>query len=83
VPWICDALQSNHSVKAYGRDLTDFLRDMHGQGVTALQVTADHVKLYKRGLLEAGMSSATMAERLTHPCRKDTGIRGDTSGQRL
>src|SRR4051795_13614674 len=26
VPWICDALLSNHSVKAYGRDLTDFLR---------------------------------------------------------
>jgi len=24
VPWICDALLSNHSVKAYGRDLMDF-----------------------------------------------------------
>ena len=36
VPWICDALLSNHSVKAYGRDLMDFLRHMQAQGVTPL-----------------------------------------------
>jgi site-specific recombinase XerD len=30
-----------------------------------LDVTADHVKLYKRGLLEAGMTSATVARRLS------------------
>jgi site-specific recombinase XerD len=65
VPWICDALLSNHSVKAYGRDLMDFLRHMQAQGVTPLQVTADHVKLYKRALLEAGMTSATVARRLS------------------
>jgi hypothetical protein len=65
VPWICDALLSNHSVKAYGRDLMDFLRHMQAQGVTALDVTADHVKLYKRALLEAGMTSATVARRLS------------------
>src|SRR5512142_1505174 len=57
VPWICDVLLSNHSVKAYGRDLMDFVRHMEIQGVTALEVTADHVKLYKRALLEAGMTS--------------------------
>jgi len=34
VPWVCDALQSNHSVKAYHRDLTDFFRHMQAQGVT-------------------------------------------------
>ena len=34
VPWICDALLSNHSVKAYGRDLMDFMRHMQAQGVT-------------------------------------------------
>jgi hypothetical protein len=28
VPWICDALLSNHSIKAYGRDLVDFVRHM-------------------------------------------------------
>src|SRR3954464_4386569 len=65
VPWICDALLSNHSVKAYGRDLTDFLRHMQAQGVDPLHVTADHVKLYKRALLEAGMASATVARRLS------------------
>ena len=54
VPWICDVLLSNHSVKAYGRDLMDFLRQMRAQGVTPLDVTPDHVKLYKRRLLEAG-----------------------------
>ena len=65
VPWICDALLSNHSVKAYGRDFMDFVRHMQSQGVTPLGVTADHVKLYKRGLLEAGMASATVARRLS------------------
>ncbi len=56
---------SNHSVKAYGRDFMDFVRHMQAQGVTPLDVTADHVKLYKRGLLEAGMASATVARRLS------------------
>jgi site-specific recombinase XerD len=65
VPWICDALLSNHSVKAYGRDLMDFLRHMQAQGVTPLEVTADHVKMYKRALLEAGKTSATVARRLS------------------
>ncbi len=60
VPWICDALLSNHSVKAYGRDFLDFVRHMQAQGVAPLAVTADHVKLYKRALLEAGMATATV-----------------------
>ena len=50
IPWICDALLSNHSVKAYGRDFLDFVRHMQAQGVTPLEVTADHVKFYKRAL---------------------------------
>jgi site-specific recombinase XerD len=65
VPWICDALLSNHSVKAYGRDFLDFVRHMQAQGVAPLEVTADHVKLYKRALLEAGRTSATVARRLS------------------
>jgi integrase/recombinase XerD len=65
VPWICDVLLSNHSVKAYGRDLMDFARHMQAQGVDPLQVTADHVKCYKRALLEAGLKSATVARRLS------------------
>src|SRR5512147_584294 len=65
VPWICDALLSNHSVKAYGRDLMDFLRHMQARGVGPLEITADHVKLYKRALLEAARTSATVARRLS------------------
>jgi integrase/recombinase XerD len=65
VPWICDALLSNHSVKVYGRDFLDFVRQMQTQGVAPLEVTADHVKLYKRALLEAGMATATVARRLS------------------
>jgi site-specific recombinase XerD len=65
VPWICDALQSQHSVHAYGRDLTDFFRHMQAQGLGAFQVGADHVKLYKRALFAAGMKPATVARRLS------------------
>src|SRR5262249_20952636 len=54
VPWICDALLSNHSVKAYGRDLMDSVQHMQAQDVTPLEVNADYVKMYKRALLEAG-----------------------------
>ncbi len=38
---------------------------MQAQGVAPLEVTADHVKLYKRALLEAGMATATVARRLS------------------
>jgi site-specific recombinase XerD len=38
---------------------------MHAQGVTPLSVTADHVKLYKRALLEAGLTAATVGRRLS------------------
>jgi site-specific recombinase XerD len=65
VPWVCDALQSNHSVKAYHRDLTDFFRHMQAQGVTPFEVTADHVNVYKRALAEAGLTSAKVARRLS------------------
>jgi hypothetical protein len=45
VPWMCDVLLSKHSMKAYGRDLVDFVRHMEAQGVDPLCITADHVKL--------------------------------------
>ncbi len=65
VPWICDVLLSNHSVKAYGRDLMGFLRRMQAHRVDPLPVTADHMKLFKRALFEAGRSLATLARRLS------------------
>jgi site-specific recombinase XerD len=65
VPWICDCLVSEHSMKAYGRDLMGFLREMQKHGISPLAVTADHVKVYKRALSAAGMTSATVARRLS------------------
>jgi site-specific recombinase XerD len=65
VPWMCDVLLSEHSLKAYGRDLVDFARHMEAQGIDPLLVTADHVKLYKRALLEAGLQRTTVARRLS------------------
>jgi hypothetical protein len=38
---------------------------MQAQGVDPLHDTADHVKLYKRALLEAGRTPATVARRLS------------------
>ena len=51
VPWICDALLSNHSVKAYGRDFTDFVRHMQAQGGSdRLEVThPDRLKVTHLG----------------------------------
>ena len=43
----------------------DFLRHMQARGVDPLHVTADHVKVYKRALLEAGRTSATVVRRLS------------------
>ena len=65
VPWICDALL----IEPLGQSLRprpDGLRAANaGPGSEPLEVTADHVKLYKRALLEAGMKSATVARRLS------------------
>ena len=46
MPWISDVLLSDDSVKAYGRDIRDFVGYMSQLGVHPLHVTADHVKLY-------------------------------------
>ena len=43
----------------------DFARHMEAQGIDPLRVTADHVKLYKRALLEAGLQATTVARRLS------------------
>jgi site-specific recombinase XerD len=65
VPWICDVLLSEHSVKGYGRDLAHFAKHMRTLGVDPLHVTADHIKLYKGALLKAGVRPATIARRLS------------------
>ena len=65
VPWICDVLLSENSVKGYGRDLAHFVQHMRTLGVDPLEVTGDHVKLYKGALLKAGIQPATIARRLS------------------
>ena len=65
VPWICDVLESEQSIKAYGRDLAAFVTAMQGQGIDNPQVTADHVKIYKRALQKAGKTPATIARCLS------------------
>ena len=40
VPWVCDVLLSEHSVKGYGRDLAHFARHMRKLGVDPLNRAA-------------------------------------------
>lgn len=65
VPWVCDVLQSKKSLEVYGQDIRDFIVHMDRFGIGLLQVTADHVKLYKAGLREAGLASATVARKMS------------------
>lgn len=65
VPWMCDVLRSEHSLKGYLRDLAHFTRHLGVFGVAPLAATADHVRLYKGALLKAGMRPTTVARRLT------------------
>ncbi len=65
VPWVCDTLLSEHSVVGYGRDLAHFVRHMQLLGVGPLEVTADHVRIYKASLHQAGLRPTTIARRLS------------------
>jgi len=65
VPWICDVLLSDHSIKGYGRDLAHFFRHMRELCVDPLSATADHVRIYKGALVKAGMRPTTVARRLS------------------
>jgi len=59
-------VQLTTSSKAYGRDLAHFVQHMRKLGVVdPLSVNADHIKLYKAALLKAGITSATIARRLS------------------
>ena len=65
VPWACDVLQSKRSLEAYGQDLRDFVQHMAMLHVDPLSVTADHIKLYKAALRNAGRPSATISRKLS------------------
>ena len=65
VPWVCDVLQSKKSLQVYGQDIRDFTKHMQRFGVDPLEVNADHMKLYKAALRDAGLSGATISRKLS------------------
>lgn len=65
VPWACDVLQSKQSLEVYGQDIRDFTAHMERFGVGLLDVKADHLRLYKAALRDAGLAAATVARKLS------------------
>ena len=51
--WVCDVLLSEHSVRAYGRDLAHFAQHMHTLGVDPLSVLRGAYRQFaEKGLIE-------------------------------
>lgn len=65
VPWLCDVLLSQESLRAYSSDLKQFAERMERQGVSAIDVTSDHIKLYKASLVQAQVRPGSIARKLT------------------
>lgn len=65
LPWVCDRLPSEHSRRAYARDLRAFVLAMEAQGIAPLDVTGDAVRVYKAALLQSGHSEATVSRVLS------------------
>ncbi len=65
VPWVCDVLQSKQSLEVYGQDIRDFTTHMQQFGIQPLEVKADHLRLYKAALRDAGLAGATIARKLS------------------
>ena len=89
VPWICDALLSNHSVKAYGRDLMDFLRHMQAQGVDPLrrhrrprQALQAGVTRGRQDLGDGGPAALGAPRHLPAARRQGAHLLGDRPGHR-
>ena len=65
VPGVCDVLQSKQSLEVYGQDIRDFTTHMRRFGIQPLEVKADHLRLYKAALRDAGLAGATIARKLS------------------
>ena len=65
VPWVCDVLQSKQSLEVYGQDIRDFTTHMQRFGIQPLEVKADHLRLYKAALRDAGLAGATISRKLS------------------
>lgn len=65
VPWICDALSSPSSRKAYHDELKSFVQHMADLGVHPFDVTGDHVRVFKEALVQSGKRPASIARALS------------------
>jgi len=65
VPWVCDALPSPNSRKAYHDDLKAFVGHMSKIGIHPFAVTGDHVRIYKEAIVQAGRKPATIGRALS------------------
>lgn len=65
LPWVCDRLPSEHSRKAYARDLRAFVKHMKERGIEPLEVTGDDLRVYKAALLAARKTPTTVARVLS------------------
>ena len=65
VPWVCDALPSPNSRKAYHDDLKAFIGHMAKIGVHPFAVTGDHVRIYKEAIVQARRKPATIGRALS------------------
>lgn len=53
------------SICGYGQDIRDFTMHMERFGIGPLEVKADHLKIYKAALRDAGLAGATIARNLS------------------
>lgn len=65
LPWVCDALPSPNSRKAYHDDLKAFVEHMAAIAVHPFAVTGDHVRIYKEAMVQAEKKPATVARALS------------------
>lgn len=65
VPWLCDKCPSENSRRAYLGDLATFMKHYADLGVHPLDITSDHVALYKESLVQAGKKPTTVCRTLS------------------
>lgn len=65
VPWFCDKLRSKLSRNDYRRDLATFWLRMRAEGIDPLEVTGDHVRVYKGLLQDSDCRDASISRYLS------------------
>lgn len=65
VPWLCDKCPSENSRRAYLGDLATFFRHFADLGIEPLDITADHVALYKESLTQSDKKPTSICRALS------------------